>query len=298
MAMRLLAASQKKIGKYDVAISFRHPDIEYNFLGGGNEFVLKCCAADEKITFIHGDYQKYGGNCKYNQEMLEQFDKIAAVSEGCMNSFLNTLPQMKNKTSCVYNCHNYKEICALAENDTVYYNHECSVFVTVCRLGAEKGLTRAINILAELKNRGMRFTWYIIGDGEEKEHIQKVIQEKDMCSDIILGGAQKNPYRYIKDADFFLLPSIHEAAPMVIGESLCLGVPVVSTATSSAQELIGVDGGIVCDNTEEAILEMLYSVLSGENKRLEECRRLLKSRVFNNKKALEQFERLLQGEEK
>lgn len=84
--------------------------------------------------------------------------------------------------------------------------------------------------------------------------INQLINEKGLSNDIDLVGKKNNPFVYIKNADFFLLPSFHEAAPMVYGEAISLGVPVVTTNTISAKELIEErDYGIVCENSEEGI---------------------------------------------
>jgi glycosyltransferase involved in cell wall biosynthesis len=82
-----------------------------------------------------------------------------------------------------------------------------------------------------------------------------------------LEGEQVNPYRYIKNADYFLLPSFHEAAPIVFDEAAILGVPVLATKTLSAVEMIeNRRAGFVCENSTEAIYDMLRSVLSSNEK--------------------------------
>ena len=66
-------------------------------------------------------------------------------------------------------------------------------------------------------------------------------------------GNKENPYPYIKNASCFLLPSLHEAAPMVFGEASSLGVPVLTTETCSAIELVQSRGiGYVVENSIDA----------------------------------------------
>ena len=75
-------------------------------------------------------------------------------------------------------------------------------------------------------------------------------------------GNQANPYPYIKQADLLLIPSLHEAAPVVIDEAICLGWPIFSTETISAKEMI-LDRkvGFVCKNDQESLTESLQKVL-------------------------------------
>lgn len=106
--------------------------------------------------------------------------------------------------------------------------------------------------------------------------INQMIKEKGLSNDIDLVGKKNNPFVYIKNADFFLLPSFHEAAPMVYGEAISLGVPVVTTNTISAKELIEErDYGIVCENSEEGIYSTLKNIFDGNIK-------LKKMKIKNN----------------
>ena len=77
-------------------------------------------------------------------------------------------------------------------------------------------------------------------------------------------GNISNPFPYIKSGNIFYLGSFHEAAPMVYGESMILKVPVLTTETCSAQELVG-ELGYVCPNTEEGIYQALKLILSDQN---------------------------------
>lgn len=292
--MKLLVKTQKKIGFFDVGISYHQPTSERSSSGGCNEFVLNCCQANKKITFVHCDYTNYGGCCNYNNELYEKFDCIAAVSFGCKESFLSVLPKNSNKTFCVYNCHNYDEIKRLAYSNVIEYKDRI-VIVTISRLGAEKGILRALNVFKRLKyeNSNFNFLWLIIGDGEEREIIKKEIDILGLKNEVILEGATTNPYRYLPNSDLFLLPSIHEAAPMVINEALFLGIPVICTKTSSTEEMINDKVGFICENSEEGIYTVLCKIRDFPDS-IKIRKDYLKNKIFNNNEAVIQFEQLLE----
>lgn len=69
-----------------------------------------------------------------------------------------------------------------------------------------------------------------------------------------------NPYVYMKQADYVVVSSYHEAAPMVFDEAKTLGVPVIATETTSAREMLGEQYGIVCDNSTEGLLAVLRRI--------------------------------------
>ena len=115
----------------------------------------------------------------------------------------------------------------------------------------------------------------------------------DMRDNVIFYGEQSNPYRYMKNADLLLLTSHHEAAPMVIDEARILGLPVLTTETTSSKEMVADAGcGWVCDNTQEALNKALSEIV-GNREGLKELKEALISRATDNKTALEQFDSLI-----
>jgi glycosyltransferase involved in cell wall biosynthesis len=107
-------------------------------------------------------------------------------------------------------------------------------------------------------------------------------------------GEQTNPYRFMKNADLFLMTSYHEAAPMVIEEAACLQLPVLTARTTSSQDMVA-DAGIgwVCENTQADINAALLEVVSG---RLDKVKKeeLRGSEDADNSVALAQFSKLIE----
>ena len=255
-----------RIGEeYDVSISYSQPIGDHDFCNLTNEIVLKCTHADRKITFVHCDFGSYGGNTKRNRRLYRKFDRIAAVSDSVGKRFGEILPELSEKIQTVYNFCDCGEIERLAQIDPPVYTKK--TFVTVARLSKEKGILRSIAAFDRIKREGHDFEWHIVGGGPLKGAIEEEIARCSLEENIILEGEQLNPHRHVKNADYFLLPSFHEAAPMVFDESVTLGVPVLTTATLSAVEMIEKRGcGLVCENNEEAIYGMLLRVISGDER--------------------------------
>ena len=254
----------KRIGKiegiYDVAISFVQPIEDKAFCALTNEIVLDCAIAKKKATFIHCDFGAYGGNTKRNRNLYRRFHAIATVSDSVGHRFMQIVPDQASKVQTVYNFCDSKQIYELAQKEPVEYERPC--IITVARLSEEKGLLRCVPLFARLRDQGISFEWHIVGGGNLLKPLQDAIQTHGLEKMIILEGQQINPYRYIRNADYFLLPSYHEAAPMVYDEAMVLQVPFLTTRTLSAKELVEDRGiGIVCDNTDTAIEDMLRRAL-------------------------------------
>ena len=113
----------------------------------------------------------------------------------------------------------------------------------------------------KLKNEGFKFKVYIIGDGEEKEKLDKIIIENNMEDVFILCGRRDNPYAYVKNADMFLLSSRYEGLPTVIIEALILHVPCLSTDVAGVKQILNGKGGIIAKNDEEDFYIKWKSIL-------------------------------------
>ncbi len=255
--------SAKKLTGYDIAIAYMQNSDPKIYYGGVNDFVLRRIEAKKKATFVHCDFQNYEGNCEHNRKLYQKFDQIISVSESVKKTVDHCMPHLKDRSFYAINCYRYDEIDRMANQDTVHYAGEPFVIITLARLSAEKGVSRCIPMMAKLKSEGYRFTWHILGDGACCAEVEEAVSKYDLKSDILLHGEQENPYRYLKNANLLLVPSYHEGAPMVFYEAAHLGVPILSTNTCSAKEMVEKTGyGWVCENSEEGILKQLQFILA------------------------------------
>ena len=101
----------------------------------------------------------------------------------------------------------------------------------------------------------------------------------------------------MKQADLFLLPSYHEAAPLVFTEAKCLGVPILATRTASVQEMILDDrAGWVCENTTAAIVHSLQEICH-HREALQEKREELSLKTYHNGEAMRQWNAVMKEQE-
>lgn len=249
---------------YDVAIGYLEmwSDI----------YVLKKIQARKKIAWIHLDYQKAGLIPEYDRKMFWEYDEIILVSYECKKSFLQVFPELKDKVKCIENIISIETIKRRALEENINMSKYNGVQIgTVCRIVfRHKGLDRALKVLRVLKEEGYKFTWHIIGGGEDFDYLQKLIDEFNMNEQVILYGEKENPLPYIQKFDFVLLPSLFEGKPMVITEAQMLGIPAVVTRYASAHEQIQSGyNGLIMENSEEGILKGLRQIFDNPYKIVE-----------------------------
>lgn len=291
VARKFLWRFVERLQGYDLAIAYAQDDSYKSISKGCIDFVVKKVAANHKSAIVHCDYKNFGG---YDYRQLNMFDKlntIICVSESCKKSFVECFPELSSKTIVCENFTKVDFIRNLAENGICYPTDTVN-FVSVCRLSEVKGLYRTVKVFGKLFNSGVEdFTWTIVGDGPEYGNLIKIIEEEHLSSKITLVGNKKNPYPYIINASCFLLPSFHEAAPMVFGEASCLGVPILSTETCSALELVqNRNIGLVVPNNFDGLLNGVRKIITDP-----QCIEIdTMSELELNKNALTQLEQFIQ----
>ena len=103
--------------------------------------------------------------------------------------------------------------------------------IGVGRLVHLKGFDLLIRAFARL-DPSLHASLLIIGDGDQRSALERLIAELALNGRVTLAGRQANPWKYMARADVVALASRSEAFPNVIGEALALGRPVIATNCS------------------------------------------------------------------
>ncbi|MEE1090067.1 MAG: glycosyltransferase [Paludibacteraceae bacterium] len=272
----------ESLGEYDVAIAYAE---------GLPAYFVKKTDAKKKLVWIHNDYDWISSAGDGTDFYV--FDKICGVSEATSCAFERYRPDLRDKVGTIYNFINEDYIRGKAEECANDLRAEDGEFV-LCSIGRvcnQKRFEIIPAIARELKETGLSFRWYIIGDGPQDE-VAVLNREIERCGvqDVVIKlGAQDNPYKYLAKADLYVLTSRYESYPTVVNEALILNVPVVSVNIPSAYEMIelGVNGEIVA---VEDMTKMIQRFIEDREFYLQH-----KGFEFHNKnrEILEQLDKLL-----
>ena len=295
-AIKLMLSCQPVLREdYDCAIAYLHNGRKEAFYGGVQEYVLRRVCAERKIAFLHCDYRQCGADHDANNRLIEEFDIIAACSDGCRRVFCEVLPDLAERCVTVRNFHRFEEIRALAMEEPIAHDPRWINVIIVSRLAHEKGIERAVQAVAHCWEKNIPVMLHLVGSGPMREEIASVARTLDVEDAVLFYGEQDNPYRYMKNADLFLMTSYHEAAPMVIEEACALGVPVLTTETTSSMEMVTERGcGWVCGNTREEIEKALLRLVE-DRRLLDEKKKEICALGGDNSAAEAQFMALIEG---
>lgn len=158
-------------------------------------------------------------------------------------------------------------------------NNNSVAIITIARFVEKKGLEYSIKAFSEVvRSVKKKINYSIIGDGELRESIEKLITDLEMSGHVDLKGWQsgKEIRKTIENSDIFLLASVksakgdEEGTPTVILEAMSSGLPVVSTLHSGIPEQVqsGISGLLVPERNTKKLAEALVYLINNPEIRL------------------------------
>jgi len=251
-------------------------DILVSFLEGPAARIISGCTnpKTKKIAWIHTDFLTENlasigfRNFREAQILYNQFNQIIGVSKSVTNSFEKIL--QPNVPVCVrYNVNETEQIrhIALQKLEKPFLKN----ILNICSVGKitnNKGFDRLLEVHKKLMEEGLSHQIYILGIGEDQQQLEKRIIELGLENSFKLLGFHKNPYQYMSKCDLYVCSSYREGFSTAVTEALILGLPVVSTNCSGAQELLGENNeyGIVTENSTDGIYLGLKEMLANPEK--------------------------------
>lgn len=217
--------------EYDYAISYHAPNTVPVY------YTIDCINAKRKILWLHGDLDSNEGDNMLLYSYHSKYDKVCCVAESLRDSFLYFHPEMKERVAVVYN---YVEKDVIIEKSKVGDSFEDCYdgirILTIGRLSYQKGYDIAVEVCKKLIKDNYNFRWYICGEGEERSKIERLIEQNDLESHLILLGNKKNPYGYLKKCDLYVQTSRFEGYCTTTNEARIFRKPVITTEVSGARE--------------------------------------------------------------
>ena len=111
-------------------------------------------------------------------------------------------------------------------------------FIAAGRFCKAKGFDILVDAFKIFSQDQTDWKIYLVGDGEEKKNIRRKIEENGLSSFFILPGYVDNIQDFFYNSSVLLLPSRWEGMPMIVLESLEMGIPVISFDISAIEPLI------------------------------------------------------------
>ena len=140
---------------------------------------------------------------------------------------------------------------------------QCAFIGRVTRI---KNPDRFLDVVSEIKSRGVAIEFFMAGDGELLETCRKRIAGEDLPVKIL--GWQSDIEKVLSAADLVVLTSDNEGTPLSLIQAGMAGLPVVTTGVGSVPEVV-IDGttGIITGLDVQAIADALEKLANSSDLR-------------------------------
>lgn len=101
----------------------------------------------------------------------------------------------------------------------------CFLVGHVGRFSYPKNHSFLIKIFSELKKKDESTKLLLVGDGESRREIEKMVEEQGMKDSVIFMGIRKDVPDLMQAMDVFVLPSLYEGLPVTMVEAQASGLP-------------------------------------------------------------------------
>ena len=169
-------------------------------------------------------------------------------------------------------------------------------YLAIGRLTKQKNFKFLVEVFSEfLKTSDNNLI--IIGEGEQRDSLQKLIEKKKLKGKIILIGYKDNVFEYFEKSKCFILSSLWEDPGFVLVESAYMNTPIISSDCNNGPKEIlgdGSNGILFKSNDKASLLDALHQFENMDrniiNKKLLDCKKGIKVfTYFNHFKSLEKI---------
>ena len=276
--------------KFDVEVASTYAD--YNS-------VLKSPNKNsKKVGWLHSDITSPGLKVILPELLknLQRFDHVIYGSQQSYDILHQTFPDVRmKKESVILNAIPMEELKVKAKDFPVDYMN-IPTFVSVARLHSRKGFHKLLEAHKLLLDEGLPHQIIVIGDGEERKNLENQIKKLGVEDTFKLLGTKMNPYPYVKNADFYIMPSQTEGWPLIIAETLILQIPIIATDVGGIPEMIThKKNGYLVDYDSEKMKEAMKVFLT-DTALVETIKEQLKQseKQFDNQKIYDELTKILE----
>lgn len=251
--------------------------------------------SEVNISWIHSDlftYHRTKNLSIYGDKMEKdcycKMDKLVFVSKESSSQF-DKLFNINVPKTVVYNPIPKESIIQSANNTPVAKNK--IVIGNVARFVEVKRLDRLLRVAKRLKDDNYDIEFWLIGEGPLKDDLIQLQKQLGLEDYVIFKGFQKPAYPFIKQFDLLLVTSLAEGFPLVVCESICLGVPICSTRVTGSIEILD-NGkfGVLTDHDDDSIYNAVKALLDNRKQlNYYHEKSLERSAMFNIDKTMEEI---------
>lgn len=191
------------------------------------------------VARAHGyDCYAYRNDLDYlpcQEWIANRLDKVFPCSMDGVNYLQNRNPKAANKFEVAY-----LGVRQMPSGEGI--NPEEPIVMSCSRVVPLKRLDRVARSLALLRDRGCRFKWICIGDGQDLRQLKELSHSLGLDEVARFTGSLTQPeireLYFETSASVFVQASEYEGVPLAIMEAMSASIPVVATRVGGVPEIV------------------------------------------------------------
>jgi glycosyltransferase involved in cell wall biosynthesis len=211
-----------------------------------------------------------------NRFLTSGKDRFVAVGQYVRNALIKFEALPADRIDVIYNGRDlrvYSPVRSLRDEvrDELGLSHDAIVIIQVARLNRLKDYPTALRVMGRLKSESPKTVLVIVGEGEERQHVQSLVKELDLTASVRLLGERNDVSRLLQAADLFLLTSVSEGIPLTLIEAMAAALPCVATRVGGVPEIVsdGETGFLANPGDEHELARHILRL--GADPQLREC---------------------------
>lgn len=184
---------------------------------------------------------------------LKNVYKITCPTEATKNDLIKLKICNSKKINVLYDPIIIFNKIIKKKSEKIEKKFEDNYFVAIGRLTKQKNFEFLINCFKKIVNKNKKLKLFIIGSGEKKRELQKIITNLELKNNVELLGYIENIFPILNKAKCFILSSLWEDPGFVIVEAATLNIPIISSNCKNGpfEILSGGDGGYLYRTNDE-----------------------------------------------
>lgn len=260
-------------------------DLAMGFLPGANRSLMRAqffagnhvslmLNEQNNPSFVQGKEKSWFRTMMEKIEMSFYYpdaDGIVVACEGLKEHFIDTMNLNPDKIDVIHNMINREIIETLIKESVIDINFDEDVKTVVAagRLTEQKAYSDMLKVFKRVHDQ-VPARLIILGEGKERENIEKQINEFSLAHSVFMPGFVENPFTYFSEADIYLSTSHWEGFHLTIVEAMACGtVPIATDCDYGPREIItdGKNGRLLPVGDIEALSDAIIQLLNDDELR-------------------------------
>jgi glycosyltransferase involved in cell wall biosynthesis len=156
---------------------------------------------------------------------------------------------------------------AVSRRETADLRERGEAVGVVCRLVSVKRVDLLIDVVAEVRRRGLECSGLVVGDGTERAALETYAAASGLSDRVRFVGEQADVLPWLDRIDVFLSTSEVDVYPTALLEAMARGVPVVAMAAEGGLVDLVRSGGLLTDRSVPATAGVVAGLLTSREAR-------------------------------